>query len=84
MFSIFLLCKIIDIAWCVAMVLISLKVFLTDDSRILNFALIIFIEGMWNVALAPTVITISGSTFHSLFLMLFISAWYFSFFRIIV
>ena len=66
------------------MVLISLKVSLIDGSRILNFSSIIFIEGMWNVALALAVITISGSTFHPLFLMLSISAWYFPSFRVIV
>ena len=84
MFSIFLLCKIIDIAWCVTMVSISLKVFLIDGSGILNFSSIIFIKGMWDVALAPAIITISGSTFHPLLLMLSISAWYFLSFRVIV
>ena len=39
---------------------------------------------MWDVALAPAVITISGSTFHPLFLMLSFSAWYFPSFKIIV
>ena len=38
----------------------------------------------WDVALAPVVITISGSMFQPLFLMLSISAWYFSSFRIIL
>ena len=84
MFSIFLLCKIIDIAWCIAMVLISLKMFLIDGSRILNFSSIISIKGMWDVALALAVITISGSTFHPLFLMLSISAWYFPSFRVTI
>ena len=37
---------IIDIAWCVAIALISLKVFHIFCSRILNFASIIFIEVM--------------------------------------
>ena len=74
LFSIFLLCKIIDIAWCVAMVLISLKVSFIDGLGILNFSSIIFIKGMCGVALAPTVITISGSTFHPLFFTLSISA----------
>ena len=52
--------------------------------RDLNFVSIIFIEGMWRVALALAVITISGSTFHPLFLMLSISVWYFSSFRVVV
>ena len=48
------------------------NIFLIDCSRILNFASIIFNERMWDVALAPAIIIISGSTFHPLFLMLFI------------
>ena len=50
----------------------------------MNFASIIFIKGMWDVTLALAVITISGSTFHRLFLMLSISTWYFSSFRKII
>ena len=45
--------------------------------RILHFSFMIFIEGICVVALALTMITISGSTFHPLLLILFISGWYF-------
>ena len=55
------------------MVLISLKVCLIVFSDILNFSSKIFIEGMYVVALAPTMMTISGSTFHPLLVMLSIS-----------
>ena len=57
-----------------------------DSSGILNFEFFFnyFIEGMWDVALALAVIIISGSTFYLLFLILSISAWYFSSFRVIV
>ena len=59
---------------CIAMVLISLKVcLLVFFFYILNFSSKIFIEGMCVVALAPTVMTISGSTFHLLLVMLSIS-----------
>ena len=73
LFSSLLLCRIIDIAYCIAMVLISLKVCLIVFSGILNFSSKIFIEGMCVVALAPAMMTISGSTFHPLLVMLSIS-----------
>ena len=68
-----LLCRIIDIACCNAMVLISLKVCLIVFPGILNFSSKIFIVGICVVALAPAVMTISGSTFHPLLVMLSIS-----------
>ena len=73
MFSSLLLCRIIDIACYIAMVLISLKVCLIVFSGSLNFSSKIFIEGMCVVALARAVMIISGSTFHSLLVMLSIS-----------
>ena len=84
LFSICLLYSIMDIAWCIAMVLISLKVHHMVFLRILNFSFIIFIEEMCVDALANVVITISGSLFHPLLVMLSISGWYFSIFVIIV
>ena len=45
---------------------ISLKMFLIACSGILNFVSRIFIEGMCDGALAPKVITISGSIFQPL------------------
>ena len=65
-----LLCRIIDIAYCIAMVLISLKVCLTIFSCILSFSSKIFIEEMSVVALVLAVMTINGSIFHSLLVML--------------
>ena len=44
----------------------------------MNFSFVIFIEGMCVVALAPCVMTINGSIFHPLLIMLSISDWYFS------
>ena len=73
MFSSLLLYRIIDIACYIAMVLISLKVCLIVFSFILNFFSKIFIEEMCVVALAPTVMTNNGSTFHPLLVMLSIS-----------
>ena len=73
MFSSFLLCIIIDIACCIAMVLILVKVCLIVFSGILNFSSKIFIEGMCVVALASAMMTINGSTFYPLLVMLSIS-----------
>ena len=67
------LCRIIDIACCIAMVFISLKVCSIVFYGILNFSSKIFIEGMYLVALALAVMTINGSTFHPLLVMLSIS-----------
>ena len=72
LFSIFLLCRIIDPACCMAMVLISLNVFLMAVSGILKFVSRISIEGVWVVPLAPAVMTMSGSTFHPNSAILFI------------
>ena len=58
--------------------------FLIACSEILNFVSRIFIDGMCDVALAPTVITISGCTLQPLFVIFSISGWYFSIFVVIV
>ena len=63
-------------AYCVAMVLIFLKVFLMVVIGILSASSSIFMEGMWAVALAPAVMTISGSIFHPLVAMLSINGLY--------
>ena len=73
LFSSLLLCRIMDIACCIAMVLISLKVYPIVFFDILNFSSRIFIEDMCVVALAYAVMTINGSTFHLLLMMLSIS-----------
>ena len=69
LFSNLLLCRIIDIVCCIAMVLISLKVCLMVYFRTLKFSSKIFIERMCVVALALAVMTINGSTFHPLLVM---------------
>ena len=84
LFSSLLLCRIIDITCCIAMVLITMKVCLIVSFGILNFSSKIFIEGMCVVAVAPAVITINGSTFHPLLVILSISGWYFSVLRVMV
>ena len=66
------------------MVLMSMKVCLIVSLGILNFSSKIFIDGVCVVALAPVVMTISGSTFHLLLVMLSISGWYFSVLRVMV
>jgi len=71
-------------AYCIAMVLIFLKVFLMVAMGILSLCSRIFIDGMWVVARAPAVMTISGSIFHPLMAMLSISGLYLLFFASIV
>ena len=63
-------------AYCIAMVLIFLKVFLMVAIGILRVSSSVFIDGMWAVAQAPAVITISGSIFQPLEAMLSISGLY--------
>ena len=46
LFSIHFLCRIIDIAYCVTMIFILLKVYLITFLEIWNFSSIIYIEGM--------------------------------------
>ena len=84
LFSILLLYKIIDVACCVVIMFISLKVFLIACFGFLNFVSRIFIDGMCDVALAPAVITISASIFQPLFVIFFINGWYFSIFVVII
>ena len=63
-------------AWWMAMVLMFLKVLLIEHLGILNLSSSSFIEGMCVAALAPAVMTMSGSTFHPLARILLISGWY--------
>jgi hypothetical protein len=67
-----------DMAYCIAMVLMFMKVFRIDDIGILNLSSSSFIDGMCVAALAPTVITISGSIFQPRVAILSISGWYLS------
>ena len=63
-FCILLFWKTIDMAYCMAMVFMFLKVFLTVGMDILKLSLSSFIDGMCVVALALAVMTIRGWTFH--------------------
>ena len=67
-------------AYCIAMVLIFLKVFLMVAMGILKLVSNAFMDGVWAVALAPAVMTIKGSIFHPLEAMLAISGLYLLFF----
>ena len=63
-------------AYCMAIVFMFLKVCLMDAIGILNLSSSIFIDGMCVAALAPAVITMSGSIFQPLAAMLSISGLY--------
>ena len=63
-------------AYCMAIVLMFLKVFLMVGIGILNLSSSSFIDGMCVVALAPAVMTIRGSIFHPLATILSISGLY--------
>jgi hypothetical protein len=65
-----------DMAYCIAMVLMFLKVFRMDGIGILNLSSNSFIDGMCVVALAPAIMTISGSIFQPRVAILSISGWY--------
>ena len=80
LFSILLLCRIMDIAYCMAITLISSNVCLMFILGILNIISIIFIEGVCVAALVPAVITISGSIFQPLLIISFINGLCFMFF----
>ena len=63
-------------AYCMAIVLIFLKVFRMDGIGSLNLSSSSFIEGMWVAALAPAVMTMSGSIFQPRAAMLSMSGLY--------
>ena len=67
-------------AYCIAMVLILLKVFLMVVMGSLKLSSSFFIDGIWAVALAPAVMTISGLIFQPLEAILSISGLYLLFF----
>ena len=70
-------------AYCIAIVLMFLKVFLMVPMGILRFSSSLFIDGMWAIARAPTVRKISGSIFHPLEAILSISGLYLLFFLLL-
>ena len=65
-------------AYCMAMVLMFFKVFRMDGIGSLNLSSSSFIDGMCDAALAPAVITMSGSIFHPRATTLIISGLYLS------
>ena len=69
-----------DIAYCMAITLISSNVCFMFILGILKIISILFIEGICVVALALAVMTISGSIFQPLLIILFINVLYFMFF----
>ena len=79
LFSIRLLCRRIELAYCMAMVFISLNVLLMLFSDILNDCFYCFFDGTCVVPLAPAAMTRSGSTFHPCWVISLISGWYFGF-----
>ena len=72
-----------DIACCVAFLLIFLKECLIVIFECLIIFSIIFSERMCKVDLAPTIMTISGSTFHPLLIILSNIDWQFLVFEVI-
>ena len=75
LFSNLLLCKIIDMACCIAMVFMSMTVSFVVLFGIFNCSSNILIEGLCVFAIAPAVMTSTGSTFHPLLLMLSRRGW---------
>ena len=71
-------------AYCIAIVLMFLEVFLMVTIGILKLVSSDFIDGMCAVALAPALMTIRGSVFHPLAAILAISGMYLLFFASIV
>ena len=64
MISSLLLWSKMDMAYCITIVLMFLKVFRMDGIGILDLSSSSFIDGMYVAALAPAVMTISGSIFQ--------------------
>ena len=79
LFFILLLCRIMDIAYCMAITLISSNVCLMFILGIFNIFSILFIKGVCVAALALAVMTISGSIFQPLLIILSINGLYFCF-----
>ena len=73
LFSIRLLCSRIELACCMAVMLISLNVIFTELLGSLDVSSICFIDGPCVLPLAPAVMTISGSIFQPCCVMSLIS-----------
>ena len=69
-----------ECAYCVAIMLICLNVFLIFVIGSVNVVSNFFIDGICVVPLAPAASTMSGATFQPFVMMLFMSGWYFMIF----
>ena len=69
-----------DVRWCIAIVLIFIRVFIMLVSRIWKIFLIFWIDGLCGMLLALAVITIISGTFQPLLYILSKSGAYFSIF----
>jgi hypothetical protein len=69
-----------ECAYCVAIMLICLNVFLIFVIGSVNVVSSFFIDGICVVPLAPATSTMSGVTSQPLVMMLFMSGWYFMIF----
>ena len=74
LFSITLLCKIMDIAYFMAMIVIASNVFLMLCLGTLNYVSMLSIEGICVAALTPAMMTISGYIFQPLLAILSINS----------
>ena len=66
-----------ECAYCIAIILICLNVFLIFVIGSVNVDSKFFIEGIYVVPLAPAANTMSGATFQPFVVMLFMSGWHF-------
>ena len=69
-----------ECAYCVAIMLICLNMFLIFVIEIVNVVSKFFIDGICVVPLAHATSTMSGATFQPFAMMLFMSGWYFMIF----
>jgi hypothetical protein len=69
-----------ECAYCVAIMLICLNVFLIFVIGSASVVSSFFIDGICVVPLAPATSTMSGATFQPFVMMLFMSGWYFMIF----
>ena len=65
-----------ECAYCMAIMLICLNVFLIFEIGSVNVVSSFFIDGICVVSLAPAASTMSGATFQPFVAMLFMSGWY--------
>ena len=74
-FSCLRLCMSMECAYCAAIILICLNVFLIFVIGSVNVDSKFFIDGIYVVPLAPASSTMSRATFQPIVMMLFMSGW---------